>query len=122
MGLIASSPPFGGFVTNRERFEAPHDPLGGRPAGYRLRLERCFSEAFDPQGLGASRASRPNKREEDVTVVCDICGEEVDNSEALAQHNERMHASGEDEPKKEESGELPEEQEVPEAAPRPERM
>jgi hypothetical protein len=55
-------------------------------------------------------------------VVCDICGEEVDNSEALAQHKEKMHALGEDEPKKEESGELPEEQEVPEPAQRPGRV
>jgi hypothetical protein len=55
-------------------------------------------------------------------VVCDICGEEVDNSEALAQHKEKMHALGEDQPMKEESGELPEEEEVPEPAQRPERM
>ena len=27
-------------------------------------------------------------------MKCDICGEEVDNSEALAQHKERMHAMG----------------------------
>ena len=53
---------------------------------------------------------------------CDICGEEVDNSEALAQHKEKMHALGEDNPEKEESGELPEEHEIPEAAQRQGRM
>lgn len=55
-------------------------------------------------------------------MVCDICGEEVDNSEALAQHKEKMHALGEDNPEKEESGDTPEEQETPEAALRPGRM
>jgi len=55
-------------------------------------------------------------------VVCDICGEEVDNSEALAQHKEKMHALGEEEPKKEEAGELPQEDEIPEPAQGPEPM
>jgi hypothetical protein len=55
-------------------------------------------------------------------VKCDICGEEVDNSEALAQHKERMHATGQDEPVPGETGELPEEQEVPETAQPPGRM
>jgi hypothetical protein len=52
-------------------------------------------------------------------VNCDICGEEVDNSEALAQHKERMHAMGSENPEPEETGELPEEQEAPEPAQRP---
>jgi len=55
-------------------------------------------------------------------VKCDICGEEVDNSEALAQHKERMHAIGNETPEPGETGELPEEQEVPEPAQRPGRM
>jgi len=57
-----------------------------------------------------------------MDVICDICGEEVDNSEALAQHKERMHATGPDNPEPGETGELPEEQEVPEPAQRPGRM
>jgi hypothetical protein len=52
-------------------------------------------------------------------VNCDICGEEVDNSEALAQHKERMHAVTDDDSEPEETGELPEEQDVPEPAQRP---
>jgi len=55
-------------------------------------------------------------------VKCDICGEEVDNSEALAQHKERMHAMGNENPEPAETGELPEEQEVPEPAQRPGQM
>ena len=55
-------------------------------------------------------------------MQCDICGEEVDNSEALAQHKEKMHAMGSDEPDKEkESQDLPEEEGVPEPA-QPPRM
>jgi hypothetical protein len=46
-------------------------------------------------------------------VNCDICGEAVENSDELAKHKERMHATGGDTPK-EESPELPEEAEVPE--------
>jgi hypothetical protein len=50
-------------------------------------------------------------------VQCDICGEEVDNSEALAQHKEKMHALGSDEPDtKNEPQELPEEDGIPEPA------
>ncbi len=49
-------------------------------------------------------------------MICDICGEEVDNSEALAQHKERMHATGADNPEPAETGELPEEQDMPEPA------
>jgi hypothetical protein len=30
-------------------------------------------------------------------VKCDICGEELENSEALAKHKERLHAKGEQE-------------------------
>jgi hypothetical protein len=52
-------------------------------------------------------------------VICDICGEEVDNSEALAQHKERMHATGADNPEPTDAGELPEQQEAPEPAQRP---
>ena len=54
-------------------------------------------------------------------MVCEICGEEVENSEDLAKHTERMHATGGDKPA-EESTELPEESEVPEPAQRPGRM
>jgi len=47
-------------------------------------------------------------------VKCDICGEEVDNSEALANHMEKMHALEEsDKPEQE----TPNEEEVPEPAP-----
>jgi hypothetical protein len=48
-------------------------------------------------------------------VQCDICGEEVDNSEALAQHKEKMHAMGNETPDEEkESQKLPEEEGIPE--------
>jgi hypothetical protein len=44
-------------------------------------------------------------------VQCDICGEEVDNSEALAQHKEKMHAMGNETPEEEkESQNVPEEE------------
>jgi hypothetical protein len=51
-------------------------------------------------------------------VTCDICGEEVDNSEELAKHKERMHATGADNPEAEAS-DLPEESDIPEPAQRP---
>lgn len=35
-------------------------------------------------------------------MQCDICGQEVDNSEALVKHKEEMHAMGEQEEKAEE--------------------
>ena len=54
-------------------------------------------------------------------VKCDICGEEVENSEELAKHTERMHATGAETPA-EESPEQPEETEIPEPAQRPDRM
>jgi hypothetical protein len=54
-------------------------------------------------------------------VTCDICGEEVENSEELAKHRERMHAMGGDKPE-EGSSELPEESEVPEPAQHPGRI
>jgi hypothetical protein len=54
-------------------------------------------------------------------VKCDICGEEVENSEELAKHTERMHATRAETPA-EESPEQPEETEVPEPAQRPGRM
>jgi hypothetical protein len=54
-------------------------------------------------------------------VTCDICGEDVENSEELAKHKERMHAIGGDKPEQE-SPEVPEESEVPEPAQRPGRM
>jgi hypothetical protein len=69
-----------------------------------------------PQFLSAR--SRVRRRS---IVVCDICGEEVENSEDLAKHKERMHAMGGDKPEQE-STELPEESEVPEPAQRPGRM
>jgi hypothetical protein len=57
-------------------------------------------------------------------VQCKICGEEVDNSEELAQHMEKMHALAEsDEPEVKENPEVPkEEDEVPDPAPIPGRM
>jgi hypothetical protein len=54
-------------------------------------------------------------------MKCDICGEEVDNSVDLAQHMERMHAPGDDNPEPEKSPELPEESGVPEPAQGPGR-
>lgn len=54
-------------------------------------------------------------------MVCDICGEEIENSEDLAKHKERMHAMGGDKPEQE-STELPEESEETEPAQRPGRM
>jgi hypothetical protein len=53
-------------------------------------------------------------------VQCDICGQEVDNSEALAKHKEEMHAKGEhEEPEREmENPVVPEPDEVPEPAPK----
>jgi len=53
-------------------------------------------------------------------VECDICGAEVDNSEDLAKHKEKMHAvaeTDEPEPEKEESPEVAEKDDV--AAPAP---
>jgi hypothetical protein len=44
-------------------------------------------------------------------VQCNICGEEVDNSEDLAKHMEKMHPSGEPEP--EETSKPPAEEDVP---------
>jgi len=57
-------------------------------------------------------------------VQCKICGEEVDNSEELAQHMEKMHALADsDEPEVKENPEAPkEEDEVPDPAPIPGRM
>ncbi len=51
---------------------------------------------------------------------CDICDEEVDNSEDLAKHMEKMHAMGEtDEPKQEEASPLPAEEDEPGPGPNP---
>jgi hypothetical protein len=80
-----------------------------------------MDEAFDLQGLDASIPQCQIRRQEEVIVVCDICGEEVENSEELAKHKERMHAMGGDKPEQE-STEVPEESEVPEPAQRPGRM
>jgi hypothetical protein len=56
-------------------------------------------------------------------VQCKICGEEVDNSEQLAQHMEKMHALADsEEPDAKENPEVPKEDEVPDPAPIPERM
>ncbi len=51
-----------------------------------------------------------------MSVKCDICGEEVDNSEDLAKHMEKMHAIAETE-QPEEEAETPKEEEVPNPAP-----
>lgn len=51
-------------------------------------------------------------------MECDICGAEVDNSEALASHKEKMHAVAEtDQPEKEESPDVPEKDDVTDRAP-----
>jgi len=60
---------------------------------------------------------------QEVTVVkCDICGEELENSEALAKHNERMHPMGQKEDGDREM-ETPamDEQEIQEPSPMPSR-
>ena len=44
-------------------------------------------------------------------MQCKICGEEVDNSEELAKHMERMHPIAEPEP--EEPSKAPDEDDVP---------
>jgi hypothetical protein len=54
-------------------------------------------------------------------MKCDVCGEEVENSEDLAKHMEKMHAMGDDDPEQEESQQLPEEPGVPQPAQRPGR-
>ena len=46
-------------------------------------------------------------------MQCKICGEEVDNSEELAKHMERMHPIAEPEPEPEETSKPPEEDDVP---------
>jgi hypothetical protein len=47
-------------------------------------------------------------------VQCNICGEEVDNSEELAKHMEKMHAIEEtDKPEQEETSKPPAEDDVP---------
>ena len=38
-------------------------------------------------------------------MKCDICGEEMENSDALAKHKERMHAMGESEERDKETEE-----------------
>jgi len=55
-------------------------------------------------------------------VKCDICGEELENSEALAKHKERLHPLGEQEDGDREL-ETPrmEEQEIQEPSPMPSR-
>ncbi len=50
-------------------------------------------------------------------MECDICGAEVDNSEDLAKHKEKMHAVAEtDEPEKEESPKVAEKDDVTDPA------
>lgn len=47
-------------------------------------------------------------------MQCNICGEEVDNSEELARHMEKMHAIEKtDKPEPEETSEPPAEDDVP---------
>ena len=55
-------------------------------------------------------------------MKCDICGQELENSEALAMHKERLHPVGEQEEKDREM-ETPgvEEQEIQEPSPMPSR-
>ncbi|OLC27459.1 MAG: hypothetical protein AUG06_01130 [Actinobacteria bacterium 13_1_20CM_2_65_11] len=56
-------------------------------------------------------------------MQCDICGEEVDNSEDLAKHMEKMHAVEETEkPEEKDAPEVADEGEVPDPAPIPGRM
>jgi len=56
-------------------------------------------------------------------MQCDICGEEVDNSEDLAKHMEKMHAVEETEkPEEKDAPEVADEEEVPDPAPIPGRM
>ena len=51
-------------------------------------------------------------------VHCDICGEEVDNSEDLAKHMEKMHALAETgEPEEDETPKAPADDDVPDPAP-----
>jgi len=110
---MASSPSVNNLVIRVERIELGSDPKLGSHTEYKLQGERCFYEAFDLQRLDASyRSHHTFWRTE--TVQCDICGEEVDNSEALAQHKEKMHAMGNETPEEEkESQELPEEEGAP---------
>ncbi|HWO46123.1 MAG TPA: C2H2-type zinc finger protein, partial [Methylomirabilota bacterium] len=99
----------------------------GEPSGTRPRTARppdvTLNEAFDPQGPGASQPQTSIKRQEDGTVQCNICGEEVDNSEDLANHMEKMHAVADTEdPEVKENPEVPQEDEVPDPAPIDGRM
>ena len=56
-------------------------------------------------------------------MQCNICGEEVDNSEDLANHMEKMHAVADTEdPEVKENPEVPQEDEVPDPAPIDGRM
>jgi hypothetical protein len=59
-------------------------------------------------------------------VQCNICGEEVDNSEDLANHMEKMHAlsdvEGSEERENPEVQKEEEQQEAPDPAPIPGRM
>jgi hypothetical protein len=55
-------------------------------------------------------------------IKCDICGEEVDNSEDLAKHMEKMHAIAETEKPEEKAAKEAEEDDVPDPAPIPGRM
>jgi hypothetical protein len=58
-------------------------------------------------------------------MQCDICGEKVDNSEDLAMHMEKMHATDEieeTENPEEKAAKVAGEEEVPEPAPIPGRM
>lgn len=55
-------------------------------------------------------------------MKCDICGEEVDNSEDLAKHMEKMHAIAEAEKPEEKDANEATDEEVPDPAPIPGRM
>jgi hypothetical protein len=56
------------------------------------------------------------------TMKCDICGEEVDNSEDLAKHMEKMHAVAETEKPEEKADKEAAQEELPDPAPIPGRM
>jgi hypothetical protein len=58
-----------------------------------------------------------------MNVVCNICGEEADNSEDLAKHMEKMHAIEESgKPEQVETPDEPEDQELENPAPIPTRI
>jgi hypothetical protein len=109
----------------RERAGLATDPFTGPgPPSTNGRLNVAISRRLTC-GLNASQlALRSHVRRMSI-MQCDICGEELDNSEDLAKHTEKMHAIGEiedTENPEEKAAKLAEEEEVPEPAPIPGRM